>query len=92
MRRRRPRKRPDSGGALLFLLCEFLVYSLVEHPEQVKIDRIETERVDIFFLHIGKEDRGRILGKSGRTIGALRTFLEGVAARLDREVVVEILD
>ena len=90
--RRRPRKRPDPGGVLLFRLCEFLVHSLVEDPEQVKIDRIETERVDIFFLHIGKNDRGRILGKSGRTIGALRTFLEGIAARSDREVVVEILD
>jgi predicted RNA-binding protein YlqC (UPF0109 family) len=77
---------------VLFRLCEFLVHSLVEHPDRVKIDRIETERVDIFFLHVGKEDRGRILGKSGRTIGALRTFLDGVAARFDREVVVEILD
>jgi len=77
---------------VLFRLCEFIVHSLVEHPDRVKIDRIETERVDIFFLHIGKADRGRVLGKSGRTIGALRTFLEGVASRIDREVVVEILD
>ena len=77
---------------MLFQLCQFLVKSLVEYPDQVKIDRIETGRVDIFFLHIGKEDRGRILGKGGRTIGALRMFLEGVASRLDREVVVEILD
>ncbi len=77
---------------MLFRLCEFLVHSLVDHPDQVKIDRIETERVDIFFLHVGKEDRGRVLGKSGRTIGALRSLLEGVAARLDREVVIEILD
>jgi len=77
---------------LLYRLCEFLVQSLTERPDALKIDRIETERVDIFFLHVAKEDRGRILGKGGRTIGALRTFLEGVAARFDREVVVEIVD
>ena len=77
---------------MLYSLCLFLVRSLVDAPETVRIDRIETERVDIFFLHVGKDDRGRILGKGGRTIGALRTFLEGVAARLDREVVLEILD
>lgn len=77
---------------MLYRLCEFLVRSLVEREDELKIDRIETEKVDIFFLHVGKEDRGRILGKGGRTIGALRTFLEGVAARLDREVVVEIVD
>ena len=77
---------------MVFRLCQFLIDSLVARPEAVKIDRIETERVDILFLHIDKEDRGRILGKGGRTIGALRIFLEGVAARLDREVVVEIVD
>ena len=77
---------------MLYRLCEFLVRSLIEREDKLKIDRIETEKVDIFFLHVGKEDRGRVLGKGGRTIGALRTFLEGVAARLDREVVVEIVD
>jgi predicted RNA-binding protein YlqC (UPF0109 family) len=77
---------------VLYRLCLFLVRSLVDVPETVRIDRIETERVDIFFLHVGKDDRGRILGKGGRTIGALRTLLEGVAARLDREVVLEIID
>jgi len=77
---------------VLYRLCEFLVGALIEDRDALKIDRIETARVDIFFLHIGKEDRGRILGKGGRTIGALRTVLEGVAARFDREVVVEIVD
>lgn len=77
---------------MLYRLCEFLVRSLIEKPDELKIDRIETEKVDIFFLRVGKDDRGRILGRGGRTIGALRTFLEGVAARLDREVVVEIVD
>lgn len=77
---------------MLYRLCEFLVHSLIEHPEAMKIDRIETERVDIFFLHIAESDRGRLLGKGGRTIGALRTFLEAAAARAEREVVVEIIE
>lgn len=77
---------------MLYRLCFFLIRSLVDAPDAVRIDRIETERVDIFFLHVGKDDRGRILGKKGRTVGALRTFLEGVATRLDREVVVELID
>lgn len=77
---------------MLYRLCHFLVHSLVEHPDALRIDRIESERVDVFFLHVSKDDRGRVLGKGGRTIGALRTFLEGIAARFDREVVVEIVD
>ena len=77
---------------MLYRLCEYVVRALVEQPDALKIDRIETEKVDIFFLRVAKDDRGRILGKGGRTIGAVRTFLEGVAARFDREVVVEIVD
>ena len=77
---------------MLYRLCEFLVHSLVERPEALKIDRIETERVDIFFLHVAENDRGRLLGKGGRTIAALRTFLEAAATRADREVVVEIIE
>jgi predicted RNA-binding protein YlqC (UPF0109 family) len=77
---------------MLYRLCLFFVKNLVDDPGSVRIDRIETEKVDIFFLHVGKQDRGRVLGHGGRTIGALRTFLEGVATSLDREVVVEIVD
>ncbi|HDJ29821.1 MAG TPA: KH domain-containing protein [Candidatus Acetothermia bacterium] len=77
---------------MLYRLLLFLVRSLVDDPERVRIDRIETEKVDIFFIQVGKEDRGRILGRGGRTISALRTFLEGVAARLDREIVIELAD
>ncbi len=77
---------------MLYRLCLFLIRALVNAPDAVRIDRIETEKVDIFFLHVGKDDRGRVLGKGGRTIEALRVFLDGVAARLDREVVVEIID
>jgi len=77
---------------VLYRLCRFLVMSLVERPDEVKIDRIETERVDIFFLHVTREDRGRVLGRGGRTIAALRSFLEGIASQLEREVVVEIVD
>ena len=77
---------------MLFRLCQFLVCELVEQPDTVKIDRIETERVDIFFVHVKAEDRGRVLGKGGRTIGALRSFLEAVAEGLGREVVIEIVE
>ncbi len=77
---------------MLYRLCLFFVRSLVDKPEQVRIDRIETERVDLLFIHVGNEDRGHLLGRGGRTIAAIRTFLDGVATRLDREVVIELAD
>jgi len=43
---------------VLYRLCLFLVRSLASNPDAVRIDRIETESVDIFFLHVGKERSG----------------------------------
>lgn len=77
---------------MLYRLCLFLVHSLTSNPDAVVIDHIETEKVDIFFLRVGGDDRGRLLGKRGSTISALRTFLAGVSARLGREVVIELVD
>ncbi|MCK5060519.1 KH domain-containing protein [Candidatus Bipolaricaulota bacterium] len=77
---------------MLYRLCLFLVRSLTSDPDAVLIDHIETEKVDIFFLRVGEDDRGRLLGKRGSTISALRAFLAGVSARLGREVVIELVD
>lgn len=77
---------------MLYRLCLFLVRSLTSDPDAVLIDHIETEKVDIFFLRVGEDDRGRLLGKRGSTISALRIFLAGVSARLGREVVIELVD
>jgi len=77
---------------VLYRLCSFLVRSLVNAPDAVRIDHIKTEKVDIFFLYVNRNDRGRLLGKRGRTIGALRAFLEGAAINMERDVVVEVID
>lgn len=77
---------------MLYRLCLFLVSALVDDPTQIEIERIETEKIDIMLIKVGKEDQGKIVGKKGKTIDSLRTFLAGIANRVDKEIVVDIIE
>ena len=54
---------------------EYVVKSLVEHPEDVQIDRKVDEMGVLLTLRVNKEDMGQIIGKQGSTIRAIRTLL-----------------
>ena len=48
---------------------------LVDKPDEVKIDIVETDQRLIYELKVGDGDYGKVIGKSGRNISALRTVL-----------------
>jgi predicted RNA-binding protein YlqC (UPF0109 family) len=54
-------------------LVEFIAKSLVDDPSQVYVSEIEGESSVILELRVGPEDMGRIIGKGGRTVNAMRT-------------------
>ena len=65
---------------------------LVEDPDRVFVrERTEKGRL-VLELKVAREDRGRVIGRSGRTAAALRTVLDAVAARRGQGCVLEILD
>ena len=62
-------------------LLESLVRPLVDEPDRIGVsERFEGETV-FLGLRVDREDRGRVIGKRGRTADALRTILDAVAAR-----------
>ena len=73
-------------------LVEYIVKTLVAKPDDVKIDVVQGERSTIRELHVGPEDLGRVIGKSGRIAQAMRTLLTAMAAKTGRRVVLEIID
>jgi predicted RNA-binding protein YlqC (UPF0109 family) len=77
---------------MLSRLCLFLVSALVDDPTQIEIEQIETEKVDLVLIKVGKEDQGKIVGKNGKTINSLRTFLAGIEKRVGKDIVVDIID
>jgi predicted RNA-binding protein YlqC (UPF0109 family) len=65
---------------------------LVEDPDRVFVrERTDKGRL-VLELSVAREDRGRVIGRGGRTAAALRTVLDAVAARRGQSCVLEILD
>ncbi|MBU3918291.1 KH domain-containing protein [Patescibacteria group bacterium] len=54
---------------------EYVVTALVDHPEDVKIDRTVDEMGVLLTLNLHKEDMGQIIGREGSTVRAIRTLL-----------------
>ncbi len=60
---------------------EYVVKSLVNHPEDVKTDREIDDRGVKITLHVNPEDMGYIIGRQGQTARALRILLKIVGAK-----------
>ena len=73
-------------------LVEYMVKSLVDHPEQVEIKEVEAEKSTILELKVTKEDIGKVIGKHGRIARAIRTILNASATKTGKRIVLEILD
>jgi len=54
---------------------------LVDKPDEVKIDVVETEQRLIYELTVGEGDYGKVIGKQGRNISALRTLVFSINAK-----------
>ncbi len=59
----------------------FLLSHLVEHPEEVVVEETESDGKIILTAHTNPEDMGRVIGKSGRIIRAVRDLVKLVAAK-----------
>ncbi|MDE0355210.1 MAG: KH domain-containing protein [Deltaproteobacteria bacterium] len=73
-------------------LVQYLARSIVNQPDEVEVTEAQNDDASVFELKVAKEDLGRIIGKQGRTAKSLRTILTAAAARVDRKVVLEIVD
>ena len=54
---------------------------LVDKPDEVKVDIVETEQRIIYELTVGEGDYGKVIGKNGRNISAIRTLVFAINAK-----------
>ena len=73
-------------------LIEYVVTTLVDHPDDLRISEIEGERTVVFELRCHPDDVGKVIGKSGKTVGAIRTLLSTVAARQNKRAMLEVVE
>lgn len=72
-------------------LVEVLVKALVDNPAQVEVTQVEGHKSVIVEVRAAEGDVGKIIGKQGRIIRAIRTVVKAAAAKEGKRATVEIL-
>jgi predicted RNA-binding protein YlqC (UPF0109 family) len=73
-------------------LLRFLARSLVDEPEKVEVSGRETDsRVDLT-LRVAHGDMGKVIGRRGRTVKAIRTVMKAASVKENKRVNVEVSD
>ena len=73
-------------------LVEYVARSLVSEPDEVKVDRVEKDRLVVLELRVAPDDMGRVIGKQGRIAKSIRTLVRSATSNSDKKYIVEILD
>ena len=72
-------------------LVEFIVCGLVDDEDAVTLDVTDSASGSLIEVSCAEEDAGRIIGRRGRTIKAIRTLARALGQRVGTEVEVEVL-
>jgi predicted RNA-binding protein YlqC (UPF0109 family) len=81
------------GDPRLKELLEFLARALVDDPGQVEVfEYIEDDDTLVLELSVSEPDRGKVIGRQGRTVKALRSIMKASGVKEGKRVLVEVID
>ncbi|MCB5234752.1 MAG: KH domain-containing protein [Candidatus Cloacimonetes bacterium] len=73
-------------------LIEFVVKALVDDPAMVSIEENDNGNDIVYELRVAKGDIGKVIGKRGRTVGAIRVILNAVSTKQGKRAELEIIE
>ena len=73
-------------------LLAYLARELVDDPDAVRVETEERDGALILILHVAQDDLGKVIGRGGRIVRALRTVIRATSVRDGRRVLVEIVE
>jgi predicted RNA-binding protein YlqC (UPF0109 family) len=73
-------------------LIEYIVKSLVDYPDDVVVREVTGEKVVIIELSVAEADLGKIIGRYGRTLKAIRTLLYTTGLKTNKKVILELIE
>lgn len=71
---------------------EYVVRGIVNHPDDVKVERTVDEMGVLLTLHVNPEDMGYVIGRQGQTARSIRTLLKIVGAKSNARVNLKIYE
>ena len=69
-----------------------IAQALVDNPEQVRVTEIEATQTPVLELRVAKSDMGKVIGKHGRTVNAIRDILYAVSGKAGKRYRLEIVE
>ena len=82
----------DNARDSIKAIVEIIARALVDQPDAVSVSEVSSAHSLIVELKVAKEDLGKVIGKQGRTAGALRTIISAASARTRKHTVLEIIE
>ena len=74
-------------------LVEYLAKGLVDRPAEVSVDSFEEDDGTLVLeLHVADDDVGKVIGRNGRTVNAIRTVIRAASVKHGRRVLVDVVD
>ena len=73
-------------------MLEALVKSLVDFPDKVEVNEIPGDKFTTLELRVDPSDMGKIIGRQGRIIKAVRTLMKAYATKENKRLTVEVLE
>jgi len=81
----------EQGGDMRALV-EQIARALVDEPEQVSVQSVESDQATVLELRVAPNDLGKVIGKQGRTARSIRTLLGAAGMKLHRRFTLEIVE
>ena len=73
-------------------LVELIAKSLVDNPDKVQVSQIDGEQSSIIELKVAPEDVGKVIGKEGRNVQAIRIILGASGMKLKKRFILELIE
>ncbi len=73
-------------------IVSILIKALVDEPEKVEVSETKGEKTTIYEARVSKSDMGKVIGRSGRTIEALRVIVSACGAKRKQRCNFQIID
>ena len=67
-------------------LVAYIAQALVDHPEDVKVTRVDDGNDSNIELRVNKEDMGKVIGKQGRIAKSIRTVVKAAAVKENKQI------
>lgn len=72
-------------------LLEYLIRSIVDEPDAIEVREITGEKALVFEIKVAESDIGKVIGKHGRIINAIRTIVRAAAVKEGKKVSIELI-